>query len=167
MKFLPNADTIWETVIVEDYNWWGQKKVLWWTGQCRARGENVDSMEIAFRSRHNLLVYDRRQVSLSFPLHRWRNLKNKGWRTSQCSARLEPQAHSTSFVFLATVHIASVKRQELPALGLLKPDLALSSSQIRTILLHHFGCICISWRLKSEFWGRVTFSAAESFQQAD
>jgi len=33
MKFLPNADAVWETIIVGDYNWWGQKKVL----QCRCR----------------------------------------------------------------------------------------------------------------------------------
>lgn len=121
MKFLPNADAVWERIIVGDYNCWGQKKVLQWSGGCRTRGENVDSMEIAIRSLHSLLVCDRRQVSLSFPLHRWRNLKNQGWQLSWRSTRLEPQAHSISFVFLTVVHIASVRDKSYLPSGFLSP----------------------------------------------
>lgn len=155
-------------IIVGDYNWREQKKVLQWTGGCRTHEENVDSMEIAFRSLHSLLVYDRRQVSLSFPLHQWRIPKKTG--LTDVTAQHKVRA-TGSFNFICVSRHGShrkCKRQELPALGLLKPcDLALASSQIRTILLHHFGCVCISRRLESEFLARITFTGPESFQQAD
>lgn len=56
------------------------------------------------------------------------------------------------------------KRQGLPALRLLKPyALDVASTQIQAILLHHFGCVCIKWRLESEFLDRVNFRRPESF----
>lgn len=78
-------------------------------------------MGTATRSPHSLFVCDRSQVSLSLPLHGWRNLQKQGWQMSQHGMRLEPQTQSSSFVFPAIVHRVNVRRKSYLLLGFLNP----------------------------------------------